>query len=363
MENINKTVIWNAVLSYFLIWVSLLFLISKEPNVWHPFVKSHVKSAFILHILMWITIFVMSYGLGNGIEILTYSLNSIITAGICLIIFSAMIYGAAKAHNGKTISIWEMFHVAKGQKNIISTSSSESIKESQASIIILSQIPFIGYIIWVRNINTAHVRDVLQLNFITTLTATILFIIWYTSLASLMMLAYIIWSVMQAIKLFHDGKISSFSIDFIPTVEEKYILQKSSLSYLMNSLKKDSFIPFSKIRNNKTLQRQQEEKQNEKELTSPNTYIKRNLIMIIIIAIFAIYFFDFNSPIMILFLFPLSYLIWYSEDRKAYKMPYIYDIYALISGVLYKLTHIFSTAKKLKNTTKTASVKISDTKK
>ena len=39
----------------------------------------------------------------------------------------------------------------------------------------------------------------------------------------------------------------------IPTVEEKYILQKSLIAYVWNNLRKKNFIPLSEILETKTL--------------------------------------------------------------------------------------------------------------
>lgn len=77
-----------------------------------------------------------------------------------------------------------------------------------------------------------HMRDILQLNFIATLLATLLFIAGHTSLANIIILIYIIWSVLQAISLITNSKLISIGIEMLPTVEEKYLMQKSLLTYV-----------------------------------------------------------------------------------------------------------------------------------
>lgn len=52
MQELNKKIIGNATAAYFMVFVSLCFLFSNKENVNHPFVKSHVKSAFALHFMM-----------------------------------------------------------------------------------------------------------------------------------------------------------------------------------------------------------------------------------------------------------------------------------------------------------------------
>lgn len=99
MEELNKKVIGNAVSAYFLVVGSTFFFLSKNPNVHHPFVLSHVKSAFSLHIIMAVMLYIMSYPFLRTIPILGYSLNTIITASLCLIIFAGILYGMYMAHN------------------------------------------------------------------------------------------------------------------------------------------------------------------------------------------------------------------------------------------------------------------------
>ncbi len=360
MEQINQKVIWNAVSAYFLVLVSLTFLFSKKPYLDHDFVKSHVKSAFVLHALLWIIWFVMSYGFFGWITVLTYSVNTIITALLMLIVFSWILFGMYKAHKWETVTLWEMFHHASSGKKYITKNKSENIQESEAIIMILSHIPFIGYIVWTRNKDVPHMRDVLQLNFIVTLLATCMLIFGYLTLANIIMLAYIIWSVAQWISLITQWTIVSFGLEVFPTVEEKYILQKTTIRYVLNTLNKKVFVPFTHIKEQKTLQRIADEKASEMSMKSPYTYVVKNCLILILLFIACVFYFGWDSPVLILFLFPLSYLIGHSE-RKAYKMPYIYDIYAAIANTLRGIKHIFSRAKTLKNTTKSESIKIWDT--
>lgn len=360
MEELNKKVIWNAVSAYFLVFVSLCFLISNKKYLNHDFVRSHVKCAFVLHILLLVIWFVMSYGFFEGINILTYSLNTIITALLLLLVFSGILFGMYTAHRGERVTLWEMFHRASSGKQYLTKNQSEGIWESEAIMMILSHIPFLGFIVGTRNKNLAHMRDVLQLNFLVTLFAVMLLIFGYSSLANIIMLVYIIWSVAQSISLVTQGSIVSIWLDIMPTVEEKYILQKTTLRYVLNTLNKKVFVPFQEIKNQKIQERVIDEEISLKNIPSPYTYVIRNTSILIILYIICIMYFGWNSPVLILFLFPACYLFGYSE-RKAYKMPYIYDIYAAITYILYTIKHIFSRAKTLKNTTTKETIKMPDT--
>lgn len=358
MPELNKKIIWNAVSAYFMVLVSISFLFSKNPNLSHSFVKSHVKSAFALHILLLLIWFIMSYGFLSGITLAGYSLNTIITAWLFLCVFSGILYGMKMAHDGKTVTLGEMFHKASSGKSFISKNSWSNIEESQSSILILSHIPFLGYVIWTRNKDIPHMRDILQLNLIASLTACLLLVFWYTSLANIIMLVYIVWSVAQSISLIVHGSINTLWLDIIPTVEEKYILQRTSIKYVYNSLMKKPFVNFKELKKSQELRRVTLMRKQEEE-SSWNSYknLIHHSIVLIVLFLVCLYMFWINSPILLLFLFPIFYLIGYNE-QSAYRMPYIYDIYYCCSAVLKKIWHIFSKAHKLKNTSKSETIKI-----
>jgi hypothetical protein len=60
--------------------------------------------AFVLHLLLAIILFVMSYPIFAGIYIFNISLNDIITSLLLLSILFAMLLGMLRAHQGKTLS-------------------------------------------------------------------------------------------------------------------------------------------------------------------------------------------------------------------------------------------------------------------
>lgn len=349
MQELNKKIIGNAVAAYFMVFVSIFFLWSKKPYVNHEFVRSHVKSAFTLHILMAIMLFVMNYPFLRSVHLLWYSLNTIITAGLSLCIFWGILYGMYMAHSSKTVSIWEIFHKAGTSKGFISTSWSEKISEENSLVLILAHVPFLGYIVYPRHKQVAHIRDISQLNFVTTLVSVLVFIAWYTSLASLIMLAYIIYSVFQSIRLTIEDEITTFNLDIVPTVGEKYILQKSLFTYIWNNLKKNSFMPLSKIIAEKTLAAENREKKDIQALTWKQSFQLRNAAVLVALFVITILTLSWNSPVLILFLFPLCYALWYRE-RKAYRIPYIYDIYAFITNIFFHIWSIFHKTRKLQKT-------------
>jgi hypothetical protein len=192
---------------------------------------------------------------------------------------------------------------------------------------------------------------------IVTLLSTLIFIAGYTSLASLVMLSYIIYWVFQGIRLTLQDEITTLNLDIVPTVEEKYILQKSLLSYLWNNLKKKSFVPLQKIIEEKTLLTQKREKADEVMIAQKYSFHLRNYFILALLCVITAGVLRWNSPVLILFLFPACYGLWHIS-RRAYRMPYIYDMYALISTILYKVFHVFSRARKLQKTNTHSSVKM-----
>lgn len=132
--------------------------------------------------------------------------------------------------------------------------STETLGEEETLLLILMHVPFFGYIVYPRHTNTLHSRDIIQLNLLITIIACLLFVLEYASLASLIMLAYIIMSVFQGMRLGIESKITTLDMSLFPTGQEKYTLQKSLLTYIANSLGKKKFSPLKKIIEEKTKQ-------------------------------------------------------------------------------------------------------------
>ena len=70
----NKKIIANAVSAYFMIFISLSFLFNKNNKYLNnDFVKSHTKTAFIIHIMFLFTYVVfVSFDFGKEFSILNY---------------------------------------------------------------------------------------------------------------------------------------------------------------------------------------------------------------------------------------------------------------------------------------------------
>lgn len=101
------------------------------------------------------------------------------------------------------------------------------MSEEENSLLITAQIPFLGYIISPRHSDIALMRDVSQLNLVTTLSATIFFLTGHSSFASLVMLVYTIWCVAQSLRLTFHGEITTLDMSRVPTPTEKYLMLRA----------------------------------------------------------------------------------------------------------------------------------------
>ena len=388
MEELNKKVIGNAFSAYFMVFVCSWFLISKDPNVNHPFVRSHVKVALMLHTLLILIFFIMSYTFLDSIRILDYSLNTILTAFLLFCVFWGILYGMYKAKNAETLTLGDMFQKARVSKNIIKYESTGELGEEERMLLSLAHIPLLGYIIHPRHKKIPHIENIVKLNLFTMIIACLFFAFGYKSLASIIFLSYIIWSVFQSIRLNMEHTLSDIDLSFFPSIEQKYILQKALLTLIKNALSHKKHISFQKIvqvKKEEQYTRELEKVEQLKKLplskipaplfyipfiniiwifflkTREQVHIKNGLLLTLISG-GLIFFFHWDTPLIIFICFPLFYGIGYIQ-RKAYPMPYIYDIHRFLSYILSKVTHIFHKTRNLQKTDKQETLKMNEIKK
>lgn len=383
MEELSAKIRWNAMIAYFMVFVSIFFLISKDKNVSHHFVKSHVKSAFVLHLLFALILFVMSYDFWSTLRILDYSLNSIITALAMLFIFMWILYGMYMAQHGKRVTLGEIFWRIWIPKNIMPSHASEHISEESYPILILSHVPFIWYMLYGQHKNIPHIRDIVMLNFIVTLLSCFFFIIWYFSLASLLMLGYIIYSVAACISLVMNGVISSRNLDIVPGAEKIFLMQKSVFIYIWNTLRNKKHQKFSEIIEYKIQERKDQERKDQEEIkifphsklpasifyipfiniiwifssATRGKFHLRNGLVLTLVTTFLIILLWKHISLLIFVLFPVFFGIWYTQ-RDAYRIPYMYDIYSFYAALIRTLWKVFHITRELQKTDIKHSIKI-----
>ncbi|MCH8518904.1 hypothetical protein LAT59_04040 [Candidatus Gracilibacteria bacterium] len=372
----------NAAASYGLIFASLAFLISKNPNFNHPFVKSHTKVAFMLHSMLLFMLFFMSYPFLRGIKIFTLTLNDIITATLGFIIFGGIIYGSIKAFKGEYVTLMDMFHSAGGKENFIQTNKIDGNQEFDSSLIILGYIPFLGYILSAKYPNNIHLRDASLLNLIFTILCLVMVFFSMKNLAAIVFLLYIIGSVFVALRLKISEELTHIDLSSVPGPKEEYILIRALGIYIKNMFDKNTFIELAKLRDIQTNAYNKKEQENTQKLENLEVFPYHqallsipvinliglfylhtreklriaNGIVLSILLLLIIFQFGIQSPLFLIALIPFCYHGGFNE-RKAYHMPYVSDIVHIIKTIGSFLTRFGKKTRELQKKEVTGSYK------
>jgi len=93
MENIHKTSRANAVSAYLMIGISWAFLLNKDnEHINNSFVKSHTRTALILHLSFLLTyIIFVHFAPLPFFSVLGYTLNEIVSMGIFCMLFGGVL--------------------------------------------------------------------------------------------------------------------------------------------------------------------------------------------------------------------------------------------------------------------------------
>lgn len=350
-SELPKRIRGNAAVSYALIFASLAFLVSKNPYYNHPFIKSHVKVAFWLHCVLFIMFFLMSYPFLRHIKIFTLSLNDIITALLWMIVFWALFYGAYKAHKWESFWLKDIGRSAETGKSFFSVEKLDTLGEEQKALIILSHIPFFWYILAAKHRDNIKMQHIALLNLIVTTFALIIAFFWLWSLATIIFLLYIIWSVFVSLRLAFTNELTDLDLRIIPSPEEKYILVWALIIYLKNIFDSKTFVELSTLREAQRIKKYEKEQETLREVQMLPEFPYPPLLLSIpginligllyrhtrerlriwngfilsLLLLGVIIIFWFQSPIFLLALIPFCYHAWYSK-KKEYRMPFITDI-------------------------------------
>lgn len=374
-NEISKKVIGNAMSAYGLVFICLLLLLNKkDPNINHSFVKSHIHSAFSIHISFIITyIIFITYGVADQYIFLGFSLNHIITQVLFFILLFSLIIWIFRARSWKTFFISEYLHIYK-HKMLFDLNTDKQVDEKDKLTFLLSYIPFIAY----TNIGKYYKSEIIQngvrLNILVSIIWFFLFFFWHTSLFQLLLLAYIIFVVFLGINIFTRNEIFEVRLAKIFSPEYNLILQKSIIKYLKNYFQDTSFENFHTIftKNQEKYIHQETHLQTESlqknNIRIPLFFIyipifnliflaQRNnkysihiknglsISLLFIISLFMVTLDYINNNILILFLFPICFGIGYIKYRVAYKMPYIYEIADICEYIVSWTRKLFYTIK------------------
>ncbi|QFR38874.1 hypothetical protein A9Q91_01425 [Candidatus Gracilibacteria bacterium 28_42_T64] len=385
----NSKIIGNAISAYPMIFVSILFVFSKNNKYLEgSFIKNHAKAAFIIHLgFLFTYITFVSNGLFSSFVFQGIALNTIIAASLFLFLLGVLIFGAYKAKNGLPFHIGEIVNITKKEK-IVSLNGDITFDEKGKLTIILSYVPFIGFLNFAKYKNSSTIQNSTKLNLIITSIIMLLYIFGYANLGNFLGLLYIIFVVFIGINLFSTGELFSINITKLYSPEEKHSLFIALKRYLRSYFTSSSLNSISIFIKEVTETQKQEEVKNEKSLAAlKDTKLPKTLIYIPFINIIFLFikkskysfhikngfiitllftltllaskfqFIPYHSSI--LFLIPISYGLGYLKNRLAYKMPFIYDIYHLIS-LGFLRTRSFN---KTYNVEKNIHLKVGETKK
>lgn len=368
MENINnielnKKTVANAVSAYLFIFCSWLFLFNKtNENLNNNFVKSHVKSASLIHLWFLITyIIFVSYSLFSSINILWFPLNHIIAKWFFIWLLGLLILWMYKA-NKKEIFVGSSINMFIKSDNLIDIDKDWKLNEKDKLTILLAYIPFLWFFNFPKYRNNELIKNITKLNLIISIIIMSLYIFWDINLSNLLMLVYTIYVVFIWINIFIKDEIININFSKIPSFNELPIFIKWLKIYLFNYFKDKDFDNFNKITDNLKqeyiIEEQEELKKLEtlKETKIPkfliyvpilnliflfirNTKYKYHIInwititLLLILIIILRYLNYINSNIYLLIIMPITFGMWYVEHYLPYKMPFIYQIYELVNKI------------------------------
>ena len=374
-KNITEKIKGNAISAYLMIFISWLFLLNKvNPDINNSFVKSHTKTAMLIHLWFLITYIVfISNAVFAWYSFMWFWINNIITDIIYIWLLFLLITWIYKAKNSETFNISKNLNISK-TKNILDIDWNWKVTEKEKITILLSYVPFIGFINFWKYSNNKTIQTWVRLNIIITLLISILFISWYINLATLLSLVYIIFITFIWINLFARDELISINLPEIFSPSNIYLWLINIKDYLKNYFKSDAFKEYKEIKDINTKKIKNEELKNEKALNSKkelklpkfliyipfinliflvfrdtkyNFHIINGLIitLLFIISIWLSFTWYFNTNLDILLIIPILFWIWFVNYKLAYKIPLIFDIYLLFKKIL----SIFSSSsKKLK---------------
>jgi len=366
-EKLSEKVIWNAIVAYLMIFVSGLFLFNKDNKyINNDFVKSHTKSALILHTWFLITYIVfISNSLFSGIRILWLWLNNIIAIVISCCLLALLILWMYKAKNGLEFGIWKTISLSK-QKAILDIDWDWDISEKEKLTIILSFVPFIWFLNFAKNKENKTIIEATRLSIFISLIITLLYIFWYNNLVNLLSLIYIISVTFIWVNLFARDELVQIKLPTIFSPKNTYIWLITTKNYLKSYFTNNDFVDFSKLYKNVSEKINTEKNALEKELqikkdlrihkvliyipiinllfifiknTKYSLHIKNWIIITFLLIInITLYKFSYlDLKFSLLLLFPILFWMSYTTNTLAYKVPIIYDIYEFISKIFWLL--------------------------
>lgn len=357
----------NAVSSYLLLFVSIFFLFNKENTyINNDFVKSHVKTAFSLHLLLLINyiVFVAS-GVWSQIVILGFSFSNIAAKIIFIWLLWAIILWIYRAQKWERNNIGQIIKIKKiDPEKIIDINSDGNFSERDKLTLLFSYVPFLWFINYGTYYKNKIIRNNTKGNLIVTIVLILLWVYGHNNLANLIALLYTIWAVFVGINMFAANKLSIINLEKIPTMKELSYMVKSLYRYIKNYFWEEEFtslknIVEEKIKNDIIKEQKEIEILEKKKGIKIPTFlmyipyinliflfikdtkyvyhIRNGITLTVIVTIlqFLSFIWYYNTQLNLLLLIPICFWIGYAKRELVYKMAFIYDIYEFFVKVIY----------------------------
>lgn len=373
-------------IAYFLLFVCTLMFLNKENKyINNDFVKSHIKTAFFIHILFLLVYIVfVSLDLWSGLHIMNFSINTGIASTLFIGLFGILMYGMYKAHKWETFTLGDMLVLTKTE-NIVAHEEWKELTEEDKLEVILSYIPFIWFFTFGRNIASPRLSDIVQLNLIVSVIIGFFYISGGKNLGVFVTLLYIVFVVYCIITLVSKNGVITVSMKHIPTPTEKYIWVSTLIPYFWISIKGKKNKEIQELYTENKLayyaaeKKRQDEQKAKKDIPLPifliyipvinifclpfvNSKYQYHIISSVLLSIFGIVswlVFWEKSLMPLTILFPLCFAAGY-HNRLGYQMPFVYNIYRVISSICYSITHVFSKGRKIQKTQTKVKLEISE---
>mgnify|MGYP007124594829 CR=1 FL=1 len=360
----NSKIIWNAISAYFMIFVSGLFLLNKQDALLNNnFVKTHTKSALMIHIGFFITYFTfISYGIWNSIFIGSFALNYILTSLSCIFLLGMLLFWIFTASKWEIFSLWDIIKFSKIQRVLEVENQRTQLEERDKLDILFSYIPFISFYIAAKHTNNSYIVHGSRGTLFLTVILILLYNFHHTDIVLFLILIYLIYIVFIGLNLFTTGNILQIRYSKIFSPEYKFLYTRALYRYLKNYISWQQLQTISHyqqeiIEENKIINL----KDNEKLLTLPDLKFPKVLIYIPIFNLLYIFIKEnkysshIRNGVVISILFLISFLIlkfsalsygflylfwiislyWIGNihTKPVYKMPYIYMFYTALMKI------------------------------
>lgn len=374
----NKKVTNNAISSYFGLAALLLFVPTKNDLIKNSFVKSHAKTALIIHILMILTYVVfISNRFLEWITLFNYTLNHLITPTILTILFWFLLFWVKKASAWETFMVSDLKQITKSEW--LYEVKESNLSEKEAFTIILSYIPFVWFYINSKNKNNTIIENNTKLNLIITVFLLFILISWHNNLFTLFWLFYIIFIVFSWVLLIASKSSININLSKVPSFDELHTYFLSSVEYIKNYTTDREFIWIKEIIKTTSKQKQENLQKEHERLEKLSTNKLKNIIYYIPL-INIIWLIDIKSKyqnhiinwvsLSILLVFVSLFLPWYELYvliafafnlwylwNIAYQTPFLYDIYIIKYKIAIKAIAFYNKVKEKHNANKEVSYK------